>query len=71
MISIGTFAKRVNEDKTIDLICKRCFQTAARGTSDAEALAMAQQHACLGPLFAEMEKSEEKNYQFPPGYFLG
>ena len=69
MISIGNFAKRVNQDNTIDLICTCCFQTVARGRSDAEALAIAQPHACQGPLFGPpLEEGEKK---FPPGYFLG
>jgi hypothetical protein len=46
MVLIGNFVKRVNRDTTIDLICMHCFQTAAKGTTDAEAQAIAEQHAC-------------------------
>jgi hypothetical protein len=41
MISIGGFFRRKNPDSTIDLICPKCFQTAASGKSEAEALAAA------------------------------
>jgi len=56
MISIGNFTKRVNRDSTIDLICTRCFLTAARGRSDAEAMAIAQQHVC----HTSLQESEER-----------
>ena len=47
MTTIGNFAKRVNSDETIDLICMRCFKTAATGTNEVELHAVAQQHDCF------------------------
>ena len=46
MMMMGDFAKRVNSDQTIDLICIRCFKTAATGTNEDELHATAQQHNC-------------------------
>jgi hypothetical protein len=47
MISIENFVRRVNPDSTIDLICTRCFQTAASGTNEADAVKAAEQHVCV------------------------
>jgi hypothetical protein len=61
MISSGKFVKRVNADWTIDWICTDCFQTAASGKSDTEALARAEQHTCSGWLFALREERDRSN----------
>ena len=58
MISIGNFAKRVNHDSTIDLICTLCFQTAATGRNEEKVFAAAQQHACF-PFFQERDDSTD------------
>jgi hypothetical protein len=51
MISIGGFFRRKNPDSTIDLICPKCFQTAASGKSESEALtAAAKEHTHCGSL---------------------
>jgi hypothetical protein len=69
MTLIGDFVKRENYDKTIDLICTHCFQTAGNGTCETEALAVAGQHKCLMSLFATSEQSEERYVNSQRGTF--
>jgi hypothetical protein len=60
----GNFAKRVNSDETIDLICMRCFQTAASGKSEAEVHAIASEHNCFA-----MQVKEERYIDSQPRTF--
>ena len=41
------FARRHNDDGTVDSICLNCFQTAATADSESQLQALESQHSCI------------------------
>jgi hypothetical protein len=46
MTTFISFARRRNQDSTVDSICTRCYQTIASGQSDALLAIAEENHSC-------------------------
>jgi hypothetical protein len=46
MTSLTSFAHRLNPDKSIDSICRACFQTIASEESEGKLIAHEERHSC-------------------------
>jgi hypothetical protein len=61
MTSFISFARRRNQDSTIDSICTKCYQTIASGINDSSLTSAEESHLC--DLNAEMDRREEISRQ--------
>ena len=59
MTSVISFARRRNQDSTVDSICTRCYQTIASGNSEANLAAAEEVHSC--------DPNGEYNWVYPAG----
>ena len=58
MSQLGDFARRVNSDSTLDLICARCFRTVVHATDDSGFGEAQRMHKCE-PLDGFLQRSEK------------
>ena len=58
MTTFISFAQRQNDDRSLDSTCTRCYETVARGLSEAETAQAEAEHQCDSEAWKERSQLE-------------